>query len=122
MRTTSGILVDSTELRKLIVDNPDLPIVVLCGENSTSGEYSWTYASDIKFRLGEILDCDQPVDDERVFSDREEFYEKLEEWLFENNNPNMYNNPEAVFIGKFEREKAKYEPHWKKCIMIFADN
>ena len=122
MRQVSGILADNTELRKLIVDNPDLPIVVLCGENSNSGEYSWIYASDIRFRLGEILDCDQPVNEERVYSDRQEFYEDLEEWLFDTDGLKLLENPEDVKQDILTREKAKYERYWKKCIMIFADN
>ena len=30
---------DTTELRKLIIENPDLPLIVFAGEESWSGDY-----------------------------------------------------------------------------------
>ena len=119
MRKVSGILADTTELQKLILENPSLPIAVLCGENSNGGDYSWIYASDIRFALGEVLDCDQPINDEIVYSDRELFDEQLEEWLWDKNLGEL---EEEVFQKALAEEKEKYEPYWKKCILIFADN
>lgn len=120
MRKVSGILADTTELQKLILENPSLPIAVLCGENSNSGDYSWIYASDIRFELGEILDCEQPVNDEIVYSDRQMFNEQLEECLWEEQEGGSVTEEEFQKI--FEKEKARYEPHWIKCILIYADN
>lgn len=34
-------LEDTTELRKLIVENPDLPLIVFCGENSWHNWYPY---------------------------------------------------------------------------------
>lgn len=36
---------DATELRKLIAENPDLPIVVLASEEANSGEWGWQYSN-----------------------------------------------------------------------------
>ena len=38
---------DTTELRKLIIENPDLPLLIFAGEEAWQGEYSYnqTYAS-----------------------------------------------------------------------------
>ena len=119
MRKVSGILADTTELRKLILENPTLPIVILCGKNSKSGEYGWIYASDIRFDLGEILDCDQPINEEIVYSDRDMFNEQLDEWLWDKE---LGAIGEEAFQKMLAEEKAKYEPHWKKCILIYADN
>ena len=49
---------DSDELKKLILENPDLPIVVLVGEESNGGDYPWVFCSSISFGIDEILDCD----------------------------------------------------------------
>lgn len=43
-----NIVKDSTELRKLIAENPELPIVVMVGEEATSSDYYWTYCSDLR--------------------------------------------------------------------------
>ena len=83
MTKISGILADTTELRKLILEHPDYPICVLGSDELNSGDYGWMYATDISFGLGEILDYDQKLDEDYIFNDRNDFYEKLEEWLDE---------------------------------------
>lgn len=130
MRKTSGILADTTELKKLIAEHPDFPIAVLCGENCNCGDYTWMYASDIRFGVGELLDCVQPIDDCQIFHDKDCFYDQLEEWLWEYMcdelcADGMYDDrepSEEEFQKKLAEEKAKYEPHWKDCIFIYADN
>lgn len=32
-------LEDTTELRKLIIENPNLPLLIFCGEEANSGNY-----------------------------------------------------------------------------------
>lgn len=129
MRKTSGILADTTELKKMIAEHPDYPICVLAGEDANCGDYSWMYCSDIKFYVGEILDCEQPVNDEIIFSDRDDFEERLEEWLWDEMCDEMAEDKfddsepsEADFKKRLADEKAKYEPYWKDCIVIRADN
>lgn len=120
MRKVSGILADTTELKKLILENPNYPIAVLGGDCLNGGDYSWMYATDIRFDLGEILDCDQPINDEIVYSDRDMFNEQLEEWLWEEYRD--VTMTEDNFQKMLAEEKENYEPHWKKCILIYADN
>lgn len=131
MRKTSGILADTTKLKKLIAEHPDYPICVLASEDANCGDYGWVYCSDIRFGVGKILDCVQPVDDMQIFSDKDNFYERLEEWLWERMcdelNPDIMHSDgkkptEEEFQKRFAEEKANYEPHWKDCIFIYADN
>lgn len=131
IRKISGILANTTELKKLILEHPGYPIAVLCSENANCGDYVWMYASDIRFGVGTLLDCVQPVDDCCVFNDKDFFYEKLKEWLFEHmcyelNRDIMHSDDkkptEEEFKKRFEEEKAKYEQYWKDCIFIYADN
>lgn len=46
---------NTDELKKLISENPDLPIVVLAGTDATDGEQI-TYCGDLRFYVDEILD------------------------------------------------------------------
>ena len=112
----------SDELKKLIEENPDLPIVVLAGTNATDGEQSM-YCSDIHFYIDEILDCEVPYM-EYIETDRVNFEEQIEEWLWDEMGGNDRDSKlsEAVFEEVLKETKAKYEPYWKKVISIHADN
>lgn len=35
---------DTTVLRELILENPDLPVLIFCGEDAWNGEYGYTQA------------------------------------------------------------------------------
>ena len=76
----------SDELKKLILENPDLPIVVLADRDSSSGDYSWTYCSSISFNIDEILDCDFYDYDDAVFCDRDRLEEYIEDMLYDEYN------------------------------------
>lgn len=114
----SRVLTDTTNLKKLIMEHPDYPIAVFCGKDASYCDYDWTYASDIGFDLGEILDCEQDIDDCRIFSGRNIFKEKLKEKLREELEPIA----EEDFQKLLAKEIEKYEPYWKDCIFIYADN
>ena len=119
MREISGILADTKELRELIMKHPDYPIAVMCSEDVSCGDYSWTYAPDITCRVAEILDCDQPVKDGYVYNSKIEFEEDLEEHLWETE---LFPAASEEYAKKrLAEEIAKYEPYWKKCICIYAD-
>ena len=110
------------ELKKLIAENPDLPIVVLAGTDATDGEQAM-FCSDIRFRIDEILDCEVPYT-EYVEIDRISFEEQIEEWLWDEMGGNDKDTKlsEAVFEDALKETKAKYEPYWKKVITSYADN
>lgn len=122
MRKRSGFLADTAELKKLIAEHPDYPICVLASEDANTGDYGWTVCSKIIFSVGEILDCEQPVDDCRMFDDRDDFEEKLEEWLWDEFSSDYSEYTEEEFQKALKEEKSKYEPYWKDCIFIYADN
>ena len=108
------------KLKKLIAEHPDLPIVVIVNaEVVADDDYNWWYAPDISFSLGEILDCEQDVDDMKVYTDRDDFEEDLQNILcdleeFENATDEEFN--QAV-----KEQLADYEPYWKQVIQIRAD-
>ena len=108
------------ELKKLITEHPDYPIVVLCSnEVCADDDYNWWYAPDLYFSIGEILDCEQDINDERVYADRDEFEEDLIDILANSGDYDEATDEEFDAIVK--AELAKYEPYWKKVIQIRAD-
>lgn len=112
------------ELKKLITEHPDYPIVVLAGEYANAGDYAWMYCNSISFSVEEILDCETPYESETVCTDRDDFYDRLEEWLWDEMEDNDITPQitEEEFLEALKKEEEKYEPYWKKVIAIYADN
>jgi hypothetical protein len=108
----------SDELKKLILENPDLPIVVLADEDSVCDYYGWTFCSSIFFHIEEILDCDFYDYDDRIFVDRERFEEKIADDLWDE----YHEKSNEEYDAAIKREIEKYEPYWKKVIAIYASN
>lgn len=110
----------STEgLKQMILENPDLPIIVLTSYEGTSDEWYWTYCKSVSYHIGEYMSYDL-FDDEYLVTDREEFEDKLR-YKYEDE-PGINLLPEAEFDA-FIAEKIKaYEPYWVKAIFICADN
>ena len=116
---------NTDDLKKLIAEHPDYPIVVLAGEEANSGDYYWMYCSDIRFGLGEILTVQAPYNDEIVCGDRDSFEEEMSDWLFyklEGDGVDVDNMPDEEYEKILKEEIAKYEPYWKKVIAIWATN
>lgn len=111
---------DNSKLRKLITENPDLPIVVLASNNANTGDYNWMYCSSISCSIDEILDCEVPFNSDYVFSDRLDFECELKDYLAGLPETEKYSDEE---FEKFLNEKLnRYKPFWKKVIAIWADN
>ena len=106
------------ELRRLILENPDLPIVVLAGEEASGSGFYWTYCSSISFHIGEMLDCDFYDYDDAIFTDRDRLREKIEDDLWKE----YHERSDKEYDAAIEREVAKYEPYWKRVIAIYATN
>ena len=90
---SSLITKETDELKKLIAENPDLPIVVLAGSDANDGESSWTY--DCGF-------CDG------AFRAKRELASKL--MIHENNDPLTMDellkmNGEPVWIKLFDPDE-----------------
>lgn len=47
-------LSDTTELRKIILENPELPLLIFAGENAWSGEYAYESTDVRKIRIEEL--------------------------------------------------------------------
>lgn len=108
------------ELKKLIAEHPDYPIVVVVGSEVVADcDYGWWYAPYLSFSIGEILDCEQDVNDEKVYVDRDDFEEDLADILGDSGDYDETTDEE--FDKIVQEELKKYEPYWKKVIEIRAD-
>lgn len=115
-----NLVKDSTELRKAIAENPELPIVVMVGSDAACSDYYYTYCDVVKAEVGEVLDCYTPWKEEIVYNDREDFEEDLADYLCEEKEYAEMSDEE--FKKVLEEEKAKYESYWTKVIIVKADN
>ena len=106
-------------LKKLIAEHPDYPIIVVCDSEVVADDgYAWWYAPSLYFSLGEILDCEQDINDEKVYVDRDDFEEDLQDKLCWQDE---YEPLSDEAFKKVVAEKLKeYEPYWKPVIMIRA--
>ena len=107
------------ELKQLISEHPDYPIVVMVSNEVVSDDYyGWWYAPNLSFGIGEILDCEHDVND-RVYTDRDDFEADVADKLGDSGDYDETTDEEFDAIVK--AELARYEPYWKKVIQIKAD-
>ena len=118
MNRTYSLAKNSDELKRLILENPDLPIVVLANEDSTSGNWYWTYCSSVSFGIDEILDCDYCDYDDTVFTDRD----RLEEYVRDMTYEEYRDKTDEEYERAVKDKLAELEPYWKKVITIYATN
>lgn len=116
-KNPTGLLHSGDNLRKLLMENPDLPVVVFAGDEANIGDYSYMSCTSIHAEVGEILDCQQNINDERCFTDRDEFMEEAEE-----NYCGDFDGSEREFEQFIENIVTQYDPYWKKCIIIYVNN
>lgn len=115
-----GIMHDCTHLRKLILENPELPIAVMVHQDACSEDYAYTFCCDVSASVGEFLDYELPFGDGYIFSDRDDFREDLQMYLedFEE----YKELTDSQFDTLIDSEMAKYEQYWKKAIIVRAGN
>lgn len=76
-RKPTGLLHSSDELKRLITENPDLPILVFAGEYANNGDYPYMSCSHVSAEEGEFLDCEQQIDECKCYTDRDDFEEDV---------------------------------------------
>ena len=113
---------DSGEIRKLIRDNPDLPVVVFAGPNARwDGETDtdWLFCGHVTCGITEILDSANEFTQE-VIDGRQTLWDMIIDSL----SP-FYDRRKAddrELAEEADRIAASYDSCWKKVIAIYADN
>jgi hypothetical protein len=105
--TTIGTSLDDTnELRKTILENPDLPLVIFAGEESWSGEYSYNLVEVSSIHIDEL------AYDGEYYLDRDDFRDQL------------YDKHEDEFETDKELddyvEKTMNETEFVKAIVVYV--
>lgn len=121
-KRSTGLLKGNEKIRKLILDNPDLPLVFLATEEANIGEYATMFCTSTRVELGELLDCKQEINDEITYTDRDDFKADIYDLLADNANDNDQIMPEEWFDTEAERIASEYESYWKPCILITVGN
>ena len=110
--------IHSTEiLRRMILENPDLPLVVFAGEEANGGDYSWICCTDVRVEKGEILDCEGP-NNEYIYTDRDELEDDVADQLY----GEVGNLPDDELNSLLKEKISRYEEHWTKCIILRVTN
>lgn len=120
-RTPTGLLHSTDKLRQLIIENPELPLLVFATENAGAEGYDRHACGEIEAEIGEFMDCFLEDEDEvncfsRVFASRADLEEAVEE-LCEIHEINFEEC--SYFVRKTMEE---YEPYWKPCIILTVGN
>lgn len=116
-----NIVKDSTELRKMIAENPELPIIIMASHEAVTEEFYWTYCSAVYCELGEILDCDCQWKEGMVYSSHTDFEEDLADYLLETVD-GANKMTDEKFKHFLEVQKSVYDEYWHKAIIVKADN
>ena len=120
-RRPTKLLTASDELRRLIIENPDLPLLIFAGEDANPGDYSYTSCSSCHAEVGEFLDCMQEVNDERCYTDRDTFAEDLADNLYGDLHDD-WTGTDGEWDKYVEDQVAEYNPYWRKAIILYVDN
>ena len=106
------------ELKRLIAEHPDYPIVVLAGEEANNGDHGYMYCSDVSFGIEELLDTDFFDYDDTVFTDRDRLEEFIGDMLYDE----YGDKPDDFYEKAIKAKLAELEPYWVKVIAIWATN
>lgn len=110
-------------IRQMLLDNPDLPIAFLAEVENFSGEYDREFASSAHAEIGELLDCYQTVDECLIFTDRDEFKERLEDQIWYDAPADLSKEETNKWVEtELKEQLAEYDKYWKKCILITVGN
>ena len=116
-RMSTGLLHSTEELRKLIIEKQNLPLLVFAGDEANMGDYSYISCSYVKAYVGKYLDCMQEVDDCKCYTDKDEFEEDLADTLYDD-----FQGTDEEWDEYLSKEIAKYDPYWTECIILYVNN
>lgn len=118
----TGIVMNNAEIRKLILENPDLPLVFKANEDANNGEYPYMFCTYVYAQIGEVLDCEQEINAEIIYTDKEDFNNDIYDYVADKANDYDQILPDKWFDTEANRIASEYEPYWKKCILITVGN
>ena len=110
-----SIIHNTGELKKLIEENPDLPLLIFAGDEANSGDYAWMCCTEVSCEKTEVLDCKGPKDG-RLYTDREELEDDVGEELFDE----VGDIPDEEFEKLLKERMKPYEEYWTDVIVLWV--
>jgi len=111
----SNYVDDYKELRTLIAENPELPLIFMAGDGCTNPDYAWSIAS-AKAKKGIYLTSTGP-DDEKMYSSEDDLREDIDDCISEEHGDWT---DEEVLEATVE-ELKKYEGDWIDVIYVYIE-
>ena len=120
-RKPPSLLYATDDLKRLILEYPDYPLLVFAGEESNSGDWRYMNCSWVHAEVGEFLDCMQIVNEEKCYIDRDDFADDLADYIydFEYHDWDGSDNEWDDYVA---RRTEEYDPYWRTCIILYVNN
>lgn len=116
----TGYMMRNEPIRKLITENPDLPLVFIATDEACSYDFQSMFCSSVTAEIGEVLDCQQTINDEIVYTDRDDFEDEIFDQI--ETLTGYDDRPEEWYQSEVKRIAAEYDPYWRKAIIITVSN
>lgn len=107
---------DYKDLKQLITENPELPLVFMASDECGNPDYAWTVAS-AKAKKGILLDAKGP-NEEKLYASEDELWEDLDDDISEKHGDWT---DEEVLEATVE-ELKKYEDKWIDVIYVYIES
>lgn len=114
-----GMLIDNAALKKLILENPSLPLLVFSTEDANSGEFNMELAS-CKCEKGIVLDAAENIwlpRYDRIYTDETDLEEDIQEALYDA----LEGLEDEEFDALVALKMKTLDPYWKECIIVTVD-
>lgn len=108
---------DASELRNLILENPDLPLVIFSGSDVYNDGYICMVCTYVSASIGEVLDCEQEANGLRVYHSRTDFEDDIRRFLGDE-----FAGDDKEFDEFVAKKLSEYEPYWKKAIIAYVEH
>lgn len=119
-RKPTGLLHSADELKQLVVENPDLPILVFAGDYANNGDHPYMSCNHVSVEKGEFLDCEQQIDEGKCYTYRDDFEDDVYTVL-EGEERYDYLSVEE-FDSVVKQKITEYDEFWKPCIILYVDH
>lgn len=117
MINSNQIAHNTSELKKIILENPDLPIVVFAGREACNYDFNTTLCSYMQTYVGKYLDIKVEEDKEdRMYEDEDDLKDKIYEYYSDKF------TDEKELNNYVDKKLNQYSHFWKKCIVLYVDN
>lgn len=113
-------------LRKIIIENPDLPVCFIANEEDCIDGGMNTLMNTAYINIEKVFSAHLPFTDyddfTKLYDDKIEFEEDLQDYFTDYNFDGCNKMDEKTFNEWFDKQLKSLEPYWKDVIMIRVSN